>query len=214
MISAGCGLIDGSGETTEPPDTPLADETICGVFPNHDLQETLGFGTYWYDYMTGPTGDVETGESGYSYSCGTRSNRAPFGQLDIDYRIGIHVQPSAQPALEFDDIPVEFPDTARELTFEGVEGEGWVWTFDVSIYVAWRYNDNQVLLARLTYWGPDEDLDEQVEKFHAVLEPALAQIPELAFATPTHVTVPSTTPEAEDTVTSTDDLPLSTILHC
>ncbi|RAX18982.1 hypothetical protein DRB06_15230, partial [Actinomyces sp. Z5] len=161
---------------------------ICGVFPNQDLQESLGFNAYWYDYMTGPTSDVKTGVSGYSYRCDIRSAGKPFGVLKLRYDIGSRVQPNERPALEFDDIPVEFPDTAREVTFEGVEGEGWVWTFDVSIYVAWRYNDNQVLLARLTYWGPEEDLDEQVERFHTILEPALAQIPELASATPTHVT--------------------------
>ncbi|RAX22330.1 MULTISPECIES: hypothetical protein [unclassified Actinomyces] len=178
---------------------------MCGIFPNQELRESLGFDTYWYDYMTGPTSDVETGQSGYSYSCDMDSDRDPFGLIEIDYRIGSQVQPSAQPALEFDDIPVEYSDTAREVTFEGVEGEGWVWTDGVEIYVAWRYNDTQVLLARLTYWGPDEDLDEQVEKFHAVLEPALALIPELASATPTHVIVPSPTPEAEDAATGTDD---------
>ncbi|QHO90193.1 hypothetical protein CWT12_00970 [Actinomyces sp. 432] len=201
---AACGLIDGSDDPTRAPSTPLADETICGVFPNQDLQNTLGFDTYWYQYSTGPITNVKTGQSGDRYECYMRSNSAPFGILDVGYYIGSQVLPSAQPAVEFDDIPVEYPDTAREVAFEGVEGEGWVWTFDVSIYVAWRYDDTQVLLARLTYWGPDEDLDEQVDRLHSVLEPALARIPELASATPTRVTVPSPTPEAEDTATGAD----------
>ncbi len=201
---AACGLINGSDETTQPPETPLADETICGVFPNQDLHNILGFDTYWYSYSTSPTTNVETGESGYSYSCNMDSDGNPFGLLEIDYGIGTDLYTS-DGLVEFDDIPVEYPDTAREVTFEGVEGEGWVWTDGVEIYVAWRYDDTQVLLARLTYWGPEEGLDEQVDKFHAVLEPALAQIPELASATSTRVVVPSPTPEAEDTASSTDD---------
>ncbi|MDU0347862.1 hypothetical protein [Actinomyces sp. MRS3W] len=172
----------------------MADETICGVFPNQDLQETLGFDTYWYDYITGPTEDVKTGESGYSYRCDMDSDSAPFGLLEVSYGIDSMLHPNTGKPLEFDEIPVEYSDTAREVSFEGVEGEGWAWTDSVEIYVAWRYDETQTLLARLTYWGPPEDLDEQVEKFHIVLEPALAQIPELASATPTHVTVPSPTP--------------------
>jgi len=202
---SGCDVFGGSDEPTREASTPLADETICGVFPNQDLQESLGLDTYWYSYHAAPDSDVKTGVSGYRYRCDIRSDSDPFGVLEISYGIGSQVWASAQPALEFDDIPSAYPDTAQETSFEGVEGDGWVWTFDVSIYVAWRYNENQVLLARLTYWGPDEDLDEQVERFHTILEPALAQIPELASATPTHVTVPSPTPEAEDTATGNDD---------
>ncbi|WP_139240793.1 hypothetical protein [Actinomyces glycerinitolerans] len=194
---AACGLINGSDETTQPPETPLADEMICGVFPNQDLQNILGFDTYWYSYSTGPTENVKTGDSGYHYECYARSNSDPFGQLEINYRIGTRLD-TGYGVVEFDDIPAEYPDTAREVTFAGVEGEGWAWTDSVDIYVAWRYNDTQVLLARLTYWGPEEDLDEQVGKFHAVLEPALAQIPELASATSTRVVVPSPTPKADD----------------
>ncbi|RAX22332.1 hypothetical protein DRB07_08865 [Actinomyces sp. Z3] len=205
MSLAACGLINGSDGPTQPSDTPLADETICGLFPNQDLQNILGFNTYWYSYSTSPTSNVNTGVSGYRYSCDMSSDRGPFGLIDISYGVGTYLDTGSYGLVEFDSISSEFPDTAQETSFEGVEGEGWVWTFDVSIYVAWRYNDNQVLLARLTYWGPEEGLDEQVERFHAILEPALAQIPELASATPTHVTVPSPTPEAEDTVTSTDD---------
>jgi len=196
--------MDGSDDPTRAPSTPLADVTICGVFPNQDLQNILGFNTYWYDYITGPTSNVETGESGYRYSCDIDSDSSPFGLLNIDYGIRTDLN-TGYGLVEFDDIPVEYSDTARKVTFEGVEGEGWAWTDSVDIYVAWRYNDTQVLLARLTYWGPDEDLDEQVERFHTILEPALAQIPELASATPTHVTVPSPTPEAEDTATGNDD---------
>ncbi|WP_139240805.1 hypothetical protein [Actinomyces glycerinitolerans] len=202
---AACGLINGSDETTQPPETPLADEMICGVFPNRDLQNILGFDTYWYSYSTSPTENVSTGASGYSYRCDMESARDPFGLIEIRYGIDSTLSPSAGQPVLFDEIPTAFPDTARETSFEGVEGEGWVWTDGVEIYVAWRYDDTQVLLARLTYWGPEEDLDEQVERFHTVLEPALAQIPELASATSTRVVVPSPTPVAEDTATGNDD---------
>ncbi|MBW3070189.1 hypothetical protein GZ998_11840 [Actinomyces sp. 594] len=201
---AACGVFSGSGEPTPSPDTPLADETICGVFPNRDLQESLGFNTYWYSYITSPTSNVETGETGYSYRCDMDSDRDPFGLIEIRYGISIKLYTSDGPVI-FDEVPASYPDTAREVAFEGVEGEGWAWTDSVEIYVAWRYNDTQVLLARLTYWGPPEDLDEQVDRFHAVLEPALASIPELASTTSTRVVVPSPTPEAEDAATSADD---------
>ncbi|WP_161924088.1 hypothetical protein [Actinomyces sp. 432] len=204
MTSAGCGLIDGSDEPTPPPDTPLADATICGVFPNQDLQNTLGFDTYWYSYSTGSTSNVETGESGYHYSCNMESDSDPFGLLNIDYGISTPLDTGYE-LVEFDDIPVEFPDTAQEVTFEGLEGEGWAWTDSVEIYVAWRYNDTQVLLARLNYWGPPENLDQQASNFHTTLAPALAQIPELASTTSTRVVVPSPTPEAESEATDPDD---------
>lgn len=202
---AACGLVNGLDEPTPPPETPLADETICGVFPNQGLQDILGLDTYRYRYSAGPASNVKTDESGYHYECYIRSNSDPFGLLDISYGVGTYLDTGSYGQVEFDSIPSEFPDTARETSFEGVEGEGWVWTFDVSIYVAWRYSDNQTLLARLTYWGPEEDLDEQVEKLHTILAPAIAQIPELASTTRTRVTVPSPTPEAEDAAAGNDD---------
>lgn len=202
MTSAGCGLINGSDEPTPPPETPLADESICGIFPNQDLQNILGFNTYWYSYSTSPTSNVETGESGYSYSCNMDSDSDPFGQLEISYGISTRLD-TGYGLVEFDDIPVEHPDTAQKTSFEGVEGEGWACTDSVEIYVAWRYDDTQILLARLTYWGPEEDLNEQVDEFHAVLEPALAQIPELASTTSTRVIVPSPTSDAENKATGT-----------
>ncbi|CED91769.1 Hypothetical protein AAM4_1937 [Actinomyces succiniciruminis] len=201
---AACGLINGSDGPTALAEAPLADETICGIFPNQDLQSILGFSTYWYSYSTSPTTNVETGESGYSYSCNMDSDSNPFGQLEISYGISTPLD-TGYGLVEFDDIPAEYPDTAQEATFKGVEGEGWVWTDSVEIYVAWRYNNTQTLLARLTYWGPPENLDQQASNFHTILEPALAQIPELASTTPTHVTVPSPTPEAEDTATGNAD---------
>ncbi|WP_136313463.1 hypothetical protein [Actinomyces procaprae] len=205
VVSLGaCDVISGTDEPTPPPDTPLADETICGVFPNQDLQNTLGFDTYWYDYITSPTSNVETGETGYSYRCDALSNSNPFGQIKISYGIDTRLD-TGYGLVEFDDIPTEYPDTAREVTFEGLEGEGWAWTDSVEIYVAWKYNDTQVLLARLTYWGPPENLDKQASNFHTVLQPALAQIPELASTTSTRVVVPSPTPETEDTATAPDD---------
>ncbi|QHO90959.1 hypothetical protein CWT12_05960 [Actinomyces sp. 432] len=132
------------------------------------------------------------------------SDRDPFGLIEIRYGISIKLYTSDGPVI-FDEVPASYPDTARDVAFEGVEGEGWVWPDGVEIYVAWRYGDNQTLLARLTYWGPRENLDEQVDRFHAVLEPALASIPELASTTSTRVVVPSPTSEAEDAATSTDD---------
>jgi len=182
----------------------LADETICGLFPNQDLQNTLGLDTYWYSYSTSPTTNVKTGVSGYSYSCSIDSDSDPFGQLEISYGIDTHLD-TGYGLVEFDDIPAEYPDTAREVTFEGLEGEGWAWTDSVEIYVAWKYNDTQVLLARLTYWAPPENLDKQASNFHTILAPALAQIPELASTTSTRVVVPSPTPEAESEATDPDD---------
>ncbi|RAX19263.1 hypothetical protein DRB06_14065 [Actinomyces sp. Z5] len=132
------------------------------------------------------------------------SNSEPFGRIEIQYTAGNTLLLPGRGQLEFDGIPEEFTNATR-ASFEVVDGEGWGWTTSAEVFVAWRYNDNQVLAARLTYWGPEEDLDEQVVKFHAVLEPALAQIPEFASTTQTRVTVPLPTPETEDAATDPDD---------
>ncbi|WP_143233426.1 hypothetical protein [Actinomyces ruminis] len=197
MSLGACGLIDGSADPTRAPSTPLADETICGVFPNQDLQNVLGFNTYRYDYDAGTITNVDTGGTGYHYGCHMESNSEPFGRIEIQYTAGNTLLLPGRGQLEFDGIPEEFRNATR-VSFEAVDGEGWGWTTSAEVFVAWRYNDNQVLAARLTYWGPEEGLDEQVDKFHAVLEPALAEIPKLASTTTTRVVVPSPTPEAAE----------------
>ncbi|MDU0348682.1 hypothetical protein, partial [Actinomyces sp. MRS3W] len=133
--TAACGVIHGSDEPTQATSTPLTDETICGVFANQDLRDTLGFNTYRYSYGTGPDTNVKTGMTGYRYRCNIASNSDPFGLIEIWYGIGSSLILASHGQLEFDEIIEEYPDATR-TTFNGVEGEGWIWNTGVDIYVA------------------------------------------------------------------------------
>ncbi|WP_126382841.1 hypothetical protein [Actinomyces howellii] len=166
----------GSGqESATAQGSPLSDERICDLFPNDDLVE-FGFPTY-HQYVSDYAGVEE-----YYFLCRLDSDYDPFGLLDVSYSQDPKVgNGDIIPAIfQFGEVPSVFPETVEALSLASVEGDGWVFVYDVSMYVVWLYPDGFRTVVRLTSWTPGGPTEEQMSRFLVVLEPALAELPQRA----------------------------------
>ena len=170
---SGCGAADNGDEpAARAARSPLSDKWICGLFSNDDLTNVLGFHTYDQDSRGSGSGDQ------FYSTCKAKSNRQPFGFLEITYGYGSDVaQLGLHGKYQFGEVPLVFSDTVEAVSYGSVEGDGWVFVSGNLIYVVWAYPDGFRAVACLTFWESDEPTDEQISGFLVVLEPALAELP-------------------------------------
>lgn len=180
--------------------SPLTDDAVCGVISTQALEQELGLKVYRYSYSSGVNRRAGGGEPyGDMYSCDMSLDYDPYGLMEMSYSMA-HVNgfgmesKNLSAGFEFDEVPVLFPESAVSVEYDGVEGEGWSWTYDVSAFLAWRYPDGHVLTTRLTSWTHGGPTGDQVKALQAVMEEVVPKVPEVAAAHVDRVKVPSPSP--------------------
>lgn len=195
-LASSCALVSDE-QTRSTPSSPLVDDSVCGVVSTDTLEDVLGFRTSWYRYHTFynyVAGQEEP--DGSVYDCYMDSAGSPYGLMEINYRLGDDVnafpvqKSDASEVLDFDDVPHAHPDSVKAISFDDIEGEGWMWIDGgVNIYTAWRYPNGYMMVARLTSWTDPGPTEEQMQGYQALAEQIIPRIPEVASEVPVSVKV-------------------------
>lgn len=183
---------------------PLVDDNVCGVVSTQALEEHLGLKVNSYVYSSSL--NVRASESGGGptpdgdlYTCYVDAYGGLYSFMEAKYSMApeVRVLGGERVSYDFDEISMVFPESAVPVDYEGLEGEGWLWMFDTSAYLAWRYSDGHILTVQLTM--PRSPTDDQVEGLRAVMEQAVPKVPAIAAAHVSPVKVPAPTPTPTST---------------
>lgn len=160
----------------------LDEEILCEAVSHQLLKEKLSFQVEQYNYKHRTTTD-KNGNSANYFNCNLYGRQSP-----PDERYGLRIGYAPEGKLSANSNDGLFSDLDNKnldpVTFEGIEGRGYVWTWHQNTYLdaAWLYPDGHAL--EITLFPESESkppYDEaDIEAMREVLKELITTIPPVA----------------------------------